>query len=76
MPRGIRRHPSPGDLMSLSRGVLLIAAGLFALTASACRPDQQDRPLHFTQGQYQGQADEKLGDAQVKELQQRGNLMR
>jgi hypothetical protein len=50
---------------------LVLAAGL-----TACRQSEQDRPLQFTPGVYLGQADEKLQDSRVRELQQRGNLMR
>lgn len=48
---------------------LALAGLVFAL--QACREDEQDRPLVYDKGTYQGQADEKLEQDQVDALRQR-----
>ena len=42
-----------------------------ALVAQGCREDEQNRPLTYDKGTYQGQPDEALGEEQVEALRQR-----
>jgi hypothetical protein len=42
-----------------------------ALVAQSCREDEQDRPLMYDKGAYQGQQDEPLTDEAVDTLRQR-----
>lgn len=42
-----------------------------ALVAQGCREDEQDRPLVYDKGSYQGQPDQALTDEQVERLRQR-----
>jgi len=49
-----------------------LAALAFAL--SACREDEQNRPLAYEKGVYQGAEDEQLTEEDRRVLQQRGSL--
>jgi hypothetical protein len=42
-----------------------------ALAVHSCREDEQDRPLVYEKGSYQGQPDQSLTDEQVERLRQR-----
>ena len=42
-----------------------------ALVAQGCREDEQNRPLTYDKGRYQGQPDPALSDQQVEALRQR-----
>jgi hypothetical protein len=42
-----------------------------ALAAQSCREDEQDRPLLYDKGSYQGQPDQTLSEEQVDRLRQR-----
>lgn len=42
-----------------------------ALLVQGCREDEQDRPLAYEKGSYQGQPDQSLTDEQVERLRQR-----
>jgi hypothetical protein len=42
-----------------------------ALAVQSCREDEQDRPLVYEKGSYQGQPDQSLTDEQVERLRQR-----
>jgi hypothetical protein len=42
-----------------------------ALAAQSCREDEQDRPLLYDKGAYQGQPDQTLSGEQVDALRQR-----
>jgi hypothetical protein len=53
------------------RAVTLLALASLTITVPACREDEQDRPLAYDKGTYQGQADQKLDQAQVEVLRQR-----
>jgi len=55
------------------RGLAIIGATVLALGLGACRESEQGRPLSFQKGEYQGQEDTALSDAQLRELQHRGN---
>jgi hypothetical protein len=41
------------------------------LLVQGCREDEQDRPLVYEKGSYQGQPDQSLTDEQVERLRQR-----
>jgi hypothetical protein len=53
------------------RVVALLALASLAITLQACREEEQDRPLAYDKGTYQGQPDEKLDQQQVEALRQR-----
>ena len=63
-------------LMMRSLTFVNVSAFILAVSLAGCREAEQSRPLQFEQGTYRGMPDEKLSDAQVRELQQRGSLMR
>jgi hypothetical protein len=48
-----------------------LALAVLVLALQACREDEQDRPLVYDKGTYQGQVDEKLEQDQVEALRQR-----
>jgi hypothetical protein len=48
-----------------------LALAVLVLALQACREDEQDRPLVYDKGTYQGQVDEKLEQDQVDALRQR-----
>lgn len=58
--------------LSKARWALLLGC-LFVVgvAASGCRKDEQNRPLTFEKGAYQGKADQNLTKDQLSELQQR-----
>jgi hypothetical protein len=53
-----------------SIGIWLAIAGI-ALVAQGCREDEQNRPLTYDKGSYQGQPDPALSEEQVEMLRQR-----
>jgi hypothetical protein len=53
-----------------SIGIWLAIAGI-ALMAQGCREDEQNRPLRYDKGSYQGQPDQTLSAEQVETLRQR-----
>lgn len=48
-----------------------LAIAVIALVAQGCREDEQNRPLIYDKGVYQGQPDQALQDQQVEALRQR-----
>ncbi len=58
-----------------SIGIWLAIAGI-ALVAQGCREDEQDRPLVYDKGSYQGQPDPALSDQQVEALRQRAGAQK
>lgn len=56
------------------RKIILMAAAASVLAGglSACREDEQNRPLSYAKGIYGGAADEPLGEEQQRALQRRG----
>ena len=60
---------------AISIGVWLAIAGI-ALVAQGCREDEQDRPLVYDKGSYQGQPDPALSDQQVEALRQRAGAQK
>lgn len=60
--------------LNKARWALLLGCLLMAsLAAGGCRKSEQDRPLTFEKGNYQGQPDQKLTNDQLSELRQRAN---
>jgi hypothetical protein len=60
--------------LSKARWALLLGCLLVVgLAASGCRKDEQNRPLTFEKGSYQGKPDQKLTKDQLSELRQRVN---
>jgi hypothetical protein len=53
-----------------SIGIWLAIAG-FVLMAQGCREDEQNRPLTYEKGAYQGPPDQTLSAEQVEALRQR-----
>jgi hypothetical protein len=53
------------------RGVLIVALAGCVVLVAGCREDEQDRPLVYDKGTYQGPADEKLDQDQIEALRQR-----
>jgi hypothetical protein len=51
--------------------VVALLALASALVVQGCREEEQDRPLTYDKGTYQGQADQKLDQQQVEALRQR-----
>jgi hypothetical protein len=51
-------------------GLWLAVVGM-ALAVQSCREDEQDRPLLYDKGSYQGQPDQTLSEQQVDRLRQR-----
>lgn len=58
------------------RGLAVIGATVLALGLGACRESEQGRPLTLQKGVYPGQKEAPLSDAQLHELQHRGNLQK
>lgn len=54
--------------------VALLLTGVLATGLSACREDEQNRPLTHTPGEYTGKADEKLSDSTREQLRERALL--
>lgn len=54
-------------------GLAIVGATIVALALGACRESEQDRPLMYQKGVYQGQEDQPLSDAQLDELRHRAN---
>lgn len=53
-------------LLPLTGGLLLAA-----IAVSGCRSEEQNRPLFFEKGTYQGTQDQELSDDKLDELRQR-----
>ena len=62
--------------MAYMRVSALLAATALAVLAGGCRENEQNRPLDFTPGVYQGQKPPALTEQQKRELEQRGNQQR
>ena len=50
-------------------GILLVALAL-----AGCREEEQNRPLQYKPGVYQGAEDEKLSEEELNELRFRGSM--
>lgn len=62
------RHLRP---VAARRVVSLLALASLAVVVQACREDEQDRPLVYDKGTYQGPAHENLDQVQLDALRQR-----
>lgn len=51
-------------------GIWFAVLGM-ALAVQSCREDEQNRPLLYDKGSYQGQPDEALSEEQVEALRRR-----
>jgi hypothetical protein len=51
----------------------VVAITILALGLDACREGELGRPLTYEKGVYQGPQEAPLSDAQLRELQHRGN---
>ena len=57
-------------MKATSIGICLALAGI-VLMAQGCREEEQNRPLTYDKGTYQGQPDPALTEQQVEALRQR-----
>ena len=55
------------------RALLLVIMVGFATGLSACREDEQGRPMTKQKGVYEGQADEKLAEDRLLDLRSRAS---
>lgn len=55
------------------RGLAIVGATILALGLGACRESEQGRPLAYEKGVYLGPQEAPLSEAQLRELQRRGN---
>jgi hypothetical protein len=53
------------------RTLAILALTSLAILAQGCREEEQDRPLLYHKGTYQGQLDQGLDQDQVEALRQR-----
>jgi hypothetical protein len=51
----------------------VVGATILALGLGACRESELGRPVAYQKGVYQGPQEAPLSDAQLRELQHRGN---
>lgn len=59
-------------MMNSGHRRLVVVVGLLAVAALAgCREQEQDRPLTYEKGVYQGQPDDALADDTLETLRQR-----
>jgi hypothetical protein len=63
------------DDMAQWRWVALASVAV-AMLAGGCRQDEQNRPLSFHPGQYQGDKPPPLTEQQNRQLTERSNLLR
>lgn len=61
------------ERLATRMGICLAAAGL-ALALSACRENEQDRPLTFEKGVYGGKPDQALSEEKRDELRGRTHI--
>jgi hypothetical protein len=54
--------------------IAVIAAA--CVGSSGCRPEERDRPVSFTPGNFQGEKTQELTATQTRALQERGNLLK
>lgn len=57
--------------MGVWQGAAVLAALLCALALGGCREEEQDRILLYEQGEYRGEPDERLQQAEIEELRSR-----
>lgn len=61
---------------NMTRTSLIVLSLLAAVVTGACRKEEQNRPVSFTPGVYQGAPMPTLTKEQVVELGKRGNLQK
>jgi hypothetical protein len=59
------------DMTKATPIVIWLVIGGLGFLVQGCREDEQDRPLLYDKGSYQGQPDPGLSDQQVEVLRQR-----
>lgn len=57
----------------LRRGVSFLVMASLAIMMTACRENEQGRPMTKQKGVYEGPADEKLDEAQLENLRTRAS---
>lgn len=62
--------------MTSVKFAVLVPVVVAALVTSACRKEDQNRPLSFEPGVYRGQKVDDLSKATVRQLQDRGALQK
>ena len=58
----------------LTKSALVLAIAAVALGTSACREEEQGRPLNYEKGIYLGKSDTSLSSEQLRELKSRSRL--
>ena len=58
----------------LTKSALVLAIAAVALGTSACREEEQGRPLNYEKGIYLGKSDTSLSSEQLRELTSRSRL--
>jgi len=57
--------------IAVGQTAAVLAILLCSLALGGCRKEEQDRVLLYEQGEYQGQPDDKLQQAEIEELRSR-----
>ncbi len=71
MPRALQAQTTERrSRRRVAQGVLIVAVAGLVSMVQGCREDEQNRPLSFDKGTYQGQVDS-LDREQVEALRQR-----
>lgn len=58
----------------LTKSALVLAISAVALGTSACREEEQGRPLNYEKGIYLGKSDTSLSSEQLRDLTSRSRL--
>ena len=58
----------------LTKSALILAIAAVAVGTSACREEEQGRPLNYDKGTYLGKSDTSLNSEQLRELTSRSRL--
>jgi hypothetical protein len=58
----------------VTKSALILAIAAVAVGTSACREEEQGRPLNYDKGTYLGKADTSLNSEQLRELTSRSRL--
>jgi hypothetical protein len=58
----------------VTKSALILAIAAVAVGTSACREEEQGRPLNYDKGTYLGKSDTSLNSEQLRELTSRSRL--
>ena len=58
----------------VTKSALILAIAAVAVGTSACREEEQGRPLNYDKGTYLGKSDTSLNNEQLRELTSRSRL--